>query len=123
MKDLKKHVRLENLSPSYLIEVVSPSGIFSGAEISSAFKALALLAENLHGVDFIARRFPMWITSAGSSPLHEEVVLLRHMNTMLDFEIRPSATYAWTLEVVETCSYFWAGIAAGDVEKNVWLGK
>jgi len=118
-------LKLAWMPPSFLRDVVGPSGICSEEKIAAAYQEQALLAETYFEADLrlvlSTPRCPAW-SSTGTrdfichSPSHTTETLNCPLMTR-------GGCYTWSLQVVQTCDCFWVGVVSGRCDPCQWLGK
>jgi len=122
---------LERMSPTFLRDVVRPTGWASQEALVSAFQAHSLAQERVHGCAQVYQRSigkVKWRSTG--TPAYSET-RAKHGVELLD-DCHVEGKWTWTLKVELDCSCWWAGVIRGDAQSarfsssldmNDWLGK
>eukprot|EP00756_Hemistasia_phaeocysticola_P021659 Hpha_TRINITY_DN15786_c2_g8::TRINITY_DN15786_c2_g8_i1::g.37423::m.37423 len=106
------------MAPSFLVEVVSTSGLVAAETIQDAFQKHALYAEQ-QGTLSASMRWSPWESTSGRRYFETRD---SHGVELLRIQARPPEILSWSVNVEQSCKGAWAGVAVGNINKNKWLG-
>eukprot|EP00756_Hemistasia_phaeocysticola_P021652 Hpha_TRINITY_DN15786_c2_g6::TRINITY_DN15786_c2_g6_i1::g.37419::m.37419 len=106
------------MAPSFLVGVVSKSGLVTAEALHNAFLKHALYAEQ-QGVLPTSMRWSPWESSSGRRYFETRD---SHGVELMRLQARAPEVLSWTIIVEQSCRQTWAGVAVGDIDTNQWLG-
>jgi len=124
-KEMSRHLSLERIRPSYLCEIVQPSGLVTSYQLQEAFRAQAMEAESQNLAYFSRVRF-MPATWQSSQTTVYSCEAGSHVTELLQLQSPiQSGIWSWSVKVEEFCRYAWIGFASTShsINSDEWLGE
>jgi hypothetical protein len=120
---VEKHICLEKIMPSHLLELIEPSGIVSDERILETYKTHSLCMESTVVPPYKKTKRVCWESSNQSDFTSTDE---GHRTELLQCRHMGSGIHIWSIKLVADCKRgCWLGVAlVGDpFDRDKWLGR